>query len=223
MGSINFYNPRSEAAAAKLVADAVEQASSSGRSVLVLLSGGSAIGTAVRLSGLIDSVASKCTFSLVDERWGRPGHADSNWQQLKSADLRLDKINFYEVLNGQDATAAAGDFNAFLQQALNDHDYIIGLFGIGADGHTAGILPGSPAVAAKGYAVAYSADDYQRITITPLMIAKIDEAFVYALGPAKAEQLDRLALELPLDKQPAQALKTVPKLVIFNDSRGVKL
>jgi 6-phosphogluconolactonase/glucosamine-6-phosphate isomerase/deaminase len=64
--------------------------------------------------------------------------------------------------------------------------------------------------------------DYQRLTLTPQALARLDEAVVYARGNAKRKALENLSQDLPLAEQPAQILKRIPKVLIFNDVEGDK-
>ena len=124
------------------------------------------------------------------------------------------------MLFGEDRDATATAFAALLKGRLAAAEYRLGFFGIGPDGHTAGILPESPAVAAAGLAAAYDAGAFQRLTMTPRAIAQLDEAVVYAVGEAKWPVLDNLDRDVAVALQPAQSLKQVPALTIFNDRRG---
>ncbi|HET9850302.1 MAG TPA: 6-phosphogluconolactonase [Candidatus Saccharimonadales bacterium] len=192
-------------------------------SILVLLSGGSAIDLAVKLRQLIDVSAGRWCFSLADERFGPPGHADSNWTQLTSAGFSLENIDFYAPLNGDNLDETVRAFNDFLAKADKEYSIRVGLFGMGADGHTAGILPHSPAVDAPGLATSYQGPDYQRITVTPSFIAGLDKAYLYAMGENKHQQFDKLETDLPLNGQPAQILKQVASLTVINDYKGGSL
>jgi 6-phosphogluconolactonase/glucosamine-6-phosphate isomerase/deaminase len=92
------------------------------------------------------------------------------------------------------------------------------IFGMGPDGHTAGIKPHSPAVWSPNLVADFVADDFERITITPAAIKKLDAAVVQISGQNKVEQLNNLLdCDLTLDNQPAQILKAIPNLTIFSD------
>lgn len=189
-----------------------------GRSVLWLVSGGSAAAAAVVAAGLLRAHdLSRLTVSLIDERYGQLGHADSNWTQLLAAGFELPGARLQPVLTGAGQAETAAQFAEFLGTEFAAADYAVGLLGIGPDGHTAGILPHSPAVTAPGLACAYDGGAFARITATPLAISQLQAAVVYAAGAAKWPVLDRLETDLPVAEQPAQALKTVPKLTIFSD------
>jgi 6-phosphogluconolactonase/glucosamine-6-phosphate isomerase/deaminase len=166
---------------------------------------------------IIPELRSNLYITLTDERYGTLGHQDSNWRQLEAAGFKATGANIFPVLTGQDILAATRSYNDFLKQELAGAAYKIGLFGIGADGHTAGILPYSSALSSLDLAANYEATDFQRITMTPLAIAQLDEAVVFAVGAAKWPTLEKLKKETAIKEQPAQALKKTAKLLIFTD------
>lgn len=194
------------------------EALAAGKKVLWLVPGGSAIDIAVKVSDRLQGQdLSRLRISLTDERYGPPGHQDSNWQQLKEAGFLLSGAQLYPVLNNQDQTSTAQKFARWLDTELRNCNYKLGFFGIGPDGHTSGILPDSPAVTESSLACAYDGGAFQRVSTTPAAISQLDEAVVYASGEAKWPVLKQLADDLPLNEQPAQVLKTVPKLTVFTD------
>jgi 6-phosphogluconolactonase/glucosamine-6-phosphate isomerase/deaminase len=157
---------------------------------------------------------------LTDERYGPVGHPDANWLQLEQAGFGLQGARLVPVLTGQERSATAAQFDQVLATLFAEHDLKIGLFGIGADGHIAGALPGSPAVGNPNLVADYEAGPFERITITPRAIAQLDEAVVYVMGEAKWPILDQLDISLPLDEQPAQVLKSLPTVTVYNDYKG---
>ena len=192
--------------------------------VLWLVSGGSAISIAVAVAQKLQTTdASRLIVSLVDERYGEVGHADENWRQLLDAGFSLPSATLQPILKGESPEATTVDFAAFLKQQLAESDVRIGLFGIGADGHTAGVLPHSPAVLEAEFACYYSTETYKRITMTPPAIAALDCAIVYAKGPEKAVTLEALKQTIAITDQPAQILKQVPRCIVFNDHQGESL
>ena len=189
--------------------------------VLWLIPGGSAIPIAVEVSHAISSELKKnLTVSLTDERYGALNHADSNWFQLSKAGFDFSGVTQKPVLIGLDRTDTTRHFDETLSALQDGYDYSLGFFGIGPDGHTAGILPGSAALQSKHYAADYDASNFERITMTPTAIAALDEAVAYAVGDTKWPILKQLQTELPVDIQPAQLLKNVRKLTIFTDYKG---
>jgi 6-phosphogluconolactonase/glucosamine-6-phosphate isomerase/deaminase len=193
-----------------------------GKQVLWLVPGGSAKEVAVAASKqLYGKDLRLLTVTLTDERYGPVGHPNSNWRQLLDEGFDLPGASLVPVLEaGEDRALTAEKFNDNLRGLLRRADYKLGFFGIGPDGHTAGILPHSPAVRATTYAIGYRGADYERITMTPTAVAKLDEAVVYAVGKSKWPVIDEFDETVPLDTQPAQVLKQVPHVIICNDRKG---
>jgi len=213
---IESIEPVADFLARKLVA-----ALAAGKHVLWLVPGGSAIRITLAVSTrLKDKDLHNLTVTLTDERFGPAGHPDSNWQQMLEGGLDLGRAELVPVLSDQNRDATAAHFADSLEKLFKAADYRLGFFGIGPDGHTAGILPGSPSVEATGLATGYHGGTFERVTMTVPAIARLDEAMVYAVGEPKWPVLDQLNDEVPLDQQPAQALKTVPLLTIFSDYKG---
>lgn len=188
-------------------------------SVLWLVPGGSAMKVATKvLANLEDTDTSRLCITLTDERYGRPNHPDENWVQLEQLGFNVSTINAYRVLRGEDAEATAQDFADKLGRLFATYDYKIGLFGIGADGHTAGIKPHTVAVTSEELAAQFVGSDFARVTMTPRAIAELDEVVAYAHGADKYPVLAQLLHEdVALLDQPAQALKTVPRSTLFSD------
>ena len=190
-----------------------------GASVLWLVPGGSAMASASRvLENLEDVDTSRLCITLTDERFGAPGHEDENWSQLARLGFVLHSINAYRVLRGEDAETTAADFSAKLEELFETYDYKLGMFGVGADGHTAGIKPHTVAVTSGELAVSFKGEDFERITMTPEAVLRLDEAVVYAYGDEKHATLQQILHEtIRLEDQPAQIFKELPKATLFSD------
>lgn len=188
----------------------------SGERVVWLLSGGSAIELEVQISKALQAHdTSRLFIGLIDERYGAPGHEDENYSQLLQAGFPLP---IQRVLIGETGEKTAELFGAHIEAALASASYALGVFGIGADGHTAGIKPDSPAATSSDPAVFFEWDDYQRITLTPPTIRRLDEAIIYARGSEKTETLQRLVQEtLPIREHPAQVLKDIKTSTVYTD------
>lgn len=210
--------------AATYIYKAVGRRLSAGQSVLWLVAGGSAMDAAVSAARRLAKTAdlSKLTVTLTDERWGAPGHADSNWRQLGEKGFKLPGAQLAPVLKGQNLTETAADFGRFLTGALGQADFSLALAGMGPDGHIFGILPGSPAVQSDQPVIGYQWHDYARLTPTPGLLHQLDEVVIYAAGEAKWPQIAKLKEDLSPNDQPAQLLKSLPKVTFFNDYEGEK-
>ena len=206
--------------AADHVADVLKEHLSNGERVLWLMTGGSGIAISVLASKkLEDTDLSNLFVTLTDERFGLVGHKDENWQQLLDMGFDLPSANLYRPLIGENTVSTATKFADWLDEKLEIADYSIGLFGLGTDGHTAGIKPHSPAVTASGLAVSYKGDDFERVTIGFSVIRQINEAILQVSGDDKRKVLHELIFDtLALDTQPAQILKEIPNLTIYSNN-----
>lgn len=188
--------------------------------VLWLVSGGSGIAVSAEVSKqLAGRDLSNLRVTLTDERYVPLGSPDENWQQLLDAGFALPGAQPYRVIqDGLDREQTAAAYEKILEEFVDEADFSIGLLGIGTDGHVAGIKPESPAVGTQQWVAAYQGDDFQRITITPVCIEQLDEAIVYAVGEAKFAVIAALLHELlPTSEQPAQAVKSVARSILFTD------
>ena len=194
-----------------------------GENVLWLVPGGSALKVVIEVAQLlVDCDCQNLTVSLTDERYGPVGSADSNWEQLRQLGFEITGATLHPVLTGVSRDETTTRHAAWLQTALADSDFSLGFFGIGPDGHTAGILPGSPAVNAPSLAASYVADPFERITMTPRAITGLHEAVAYATGEPKRKVLSELVhKDLSLEAQPSQVLKSVRTTTLFTDLKDV--
>lgn len=190
-----------------------------GQKVLWLVSGGSGIGVAVAAGRqLREADVSNLSITLMDERYGPVGHKDENWQQLLDAGFAVPGVALYRPLTGASHEETTTQFEAWLERALAESDYVIGIFGMGADGHTAGIKPHSVALESGNLAAGYVGEDFARITITPTCLERIDEAVVQVFGEAKHAAVRALLHEqIAPAEQPAQLLKNIPNVTLYTD------
>lgn len=204
-------------AAAEHVADSIRRELLAGRRVLWLLSGGSSLTIATLAAAeLRDIDHSRLSVTMTDERYGAPGHDDENWQQLLNSGFELPGATLYRPLTGDALDDTVAHFNHWLDQAHQNVDYTLGIFGIGPDGHTAGIKPHSPAILSQHLAEGYQAEDFTRLTITPHLIMECDEVVIQASGDDKESVLRQwLTTDMPFGEQPAQALKTVANATLY--------
>ncbi|HET7302418.1 MAG TPA: 6-phosphogluconolactonase [Candidatus Saccharimonadales bacterium] len=202
--------------AATLLASALNERLVHGKRVLWLVSGGSAVRCAAEAQRLLAHTSHGLIVMQVDERFGPPGHPDSNWQKLLDAGFSLRGVKCYPVLAGAGLQETVDRYEERLAAELAAADEVVALLGVGADGHTAGILPDSPAVTATSLVKAYRGPDFERITLTPPALKRITWALVYAVSPDKQEVLHSLQHSAPVAKQPMQLLKSIPHVVVCN-------
>lgn len=219
---IEFIKINERNDAASFLAREISAAIDAGKRVLWCVSGGSAIDAAVEARKKIKD-STQLIVMQVDERYGEPGHENSNWQRLLDSGFSTNGITYRPMLAGLSFDETTRRSNEMLAESFEAADVKIGLFGIGNDGHTAGILPDSPAVQSGDLVANFIGPDFQRITMTSKAIARLDMAVAYARGDNKAEQLALLKREESIARQPAQALKLAAKAYIYNDYEGDNL
>ncbi|CAN5385608.1 hypothetical protein BH10PAT4_BH10PAT4_2700 [soil metagenome] len=189
-----------------------------GKKVLWILSGGSGGKVCAEVSKRLTGPLNNLLATLSDERFVPQGHSDENWQQLLDAGFSVTGATVYRPIQGKDRGTTTRDLGRWIKQAYEDVDYKIGVFGIGTDGHTAGLKPGTFAVEAANWTTDFSGEDFERITMTFNAIEKLDEIVVQAMGADKATILNELLTkDIDIKQQPAQVLKSVAKSTIFTD------
>lgn len=189
-----------------------------GRKVLLFLSGGSFVPIEVEISKKIkEEHSSNLTITLADERFGCVGHPDSNWFHLQESGFEIKNAEIIPILQGENIKETSDKFENTLNSEFKKADYKLALLGIGADGHTAGILPSSDALRSSGLVCFYNTELYNRITVTPSAISLLDEVIVYANGKEKWTAIENLYKDIDIALEPAQILKKVPLLTIFTD------
>lgn len=195
-----------------------------GQRVFWLVTGGSSIKIAAAVSHHLKNVnLSGLTITLTDERYGDIGHSDSNWLQLEAAGFSLPGAILHPVLVGKSIEQTTIEYDTLLNEQLASGSFRLGLFGMGPDGHVAGILPHSSAIEDSSLASYYDGGQYQRITMTPSAIKQLDEAVLYAVGQDKWPVIDKLEVSTLVQEQPAQALKQVARLTVYNDHKGEEI
>lgn len=205
------------------VVESLSKAIMQGGYALWLLSGGSAIEIECRIAkSLKYDQKQKIILGQVDERFVPIGSADHNWEQITKSGLEF--AGFADVLPilqpGLGLEECRNNYQERLAKAFSVCDFSLGIYGIGTDGHTAGIKPMENKLAFQKFSqtklvVSYSGIDYQRITTTATVINKLDEIDVYCCGEAKTNILNKLDTNTESYKMPAQLLKKGKNVVIF--------
>lgn len=184
---------------------------------LLLASGGSAAKAFASAWKLLSEEEKSCfTISLADERYGLPGHADSNWTLLQELGVDLSSPKHIPVLTGDSFEETAKQWGSKLEQQITPSTTVIAILGIGEDSHIAGIKPNSPAAhESQKLTIAYPWDDYERITTTPAVFSKIDSAIVYLSGQTKKQVVDLLDSDLDRIAYPSQFIKFTKEYTIY--------
>jgi 6-phosphogluconolactonase len=161
-----------------------------------------------------------------DERAVPPDHKDSNFKMADEALLSkvsIPKAQVYRMKGelGDKADQAAREYGLMLKAEFPDGLDVV-LLGMGGDGHTASIFPGTVAVKEKEHRViGYFAENSStgkswRITMTAPFINQSREIFVLLAGADKAARLKEV-LEGPEDpnRLPIQLIKPTQGKIVW--------
>ncbi len=165
-----------------------------------------------------------------DERFVPPDHPDSNYRMAREALLSRATIpaaNIHRVETSGDPADAAGAYErtlkSYYQAEILDPArplFDVELLGLGPDGHTASLFPGTKALDERRRWVAevVGAKPEERITLTyPVLESSRHTAFL-AAGADKCEPLARV---LAGDRElPAARVQPVGELVWFVDEQA---
>lgn len=210
-------------AAAQAVAGAAEEAVSQTGRFTLALSGGS---TPRRLYARLASppFRSRIDWARLDVFWGDercvpPDHPDSNYRLADESLLSKVPIPPEQIyrMRGEDSDPerAALDYSQELMRVFSlkpgEHPRLdLVLLGLGADGHTASLFPGSPALNEnRRLAVATYAEPIKayRLTLTlPVLNAAAQVIFLVS-GVEKAEVLRAVLQDRPSPSRPASLVR----------------
>jgi 6-phosphogluconolactonase len=208
--------------AANLLLTSAEEATAAGHRALIALSGGS---TPKKMGGLLgaEPLIERIPWSNIDlfwgdERWVPLAVPESNAGEamrgyLDAAPIGSDHIHPFatEGIAAEDSAAAMERTLRGLQSGAGVPQFDLVLLGMGDDGHTASLFPGTAAVhETDRLVVSHHVEklDATRLTFTPPLInAALKVAFLVG-GAGKAEMLARV-LEGPvdIDAMPSQAIR----------------
>lgn len=181
-------------AAASLIAELLSRALATRRApVSLALSGGSTP------QGLYALLASHEFSSRVpwpeleifwtDERCVPPNHPDSNYglaRRLFLSKVPIPETGIHRILGERGAAAAASEYDARLRQLGGGCDVVV--LGVGEDGHTASLFPGTAALEEKiAWAAANETPKGPRVTMTLPYLNLGENVLVLASGSAKSK------------------------------------
>jgi 6-phosphogluconolactonase len=141
---------------------------------------------------------SKVHIFFSDERCVPPTHADSNYRMVKEAMLSRLPVpdeNVHRIIGEGDAHANASLYESELQTFFDGAPwprFNLVLLGMGDDGHTASLFPGTAALKENGaWVVANWVEKFQsyRITLTAPAINHAANIIFLVAGAGKAERL----------------------------------
>ena len=151
-------------------------------------------------------------FYWSDERHVPPDHAESNYRIANEAMLSrvpVSPANVHRIISENPAADAARDYENTIVKQIGGHPRLdLILLGLGTDGHTASIFPGSEVLNETERLVAATWVEKLntfRITMT-LPLLNNGASVVFLVSGAEKAQIVKEVLEGP-EKYPAQAVK----------------
>ena len=212
-----FEDPSAVArAGAERFAAAAERAIAASGRFAVALAGGSTPRATYQIlaQAFRDLIAwEKVEIFFGDERCVPPEHPDSNYRMAREA--LLDRVplaadHVHRIPGELPPEEAARDYQATLERVLGPAPrFDLVLLGMGKDGHTASLFPGTTALAErekKVAAVHVTQLDTWRVTLTAPVLCAAAEVVVMTVGDEKADAL-ALALDGPDGAVPIQLVR----------------
>jgi 6-phosphogluconolactonase len=163
-----------------------------------------------------------------DERCVPPDHPDSNYKMASEALLShvpIPPTNVHRMKGEIDPNEAAKEYGQTLKHIFGDSGGVdVNLLGMGDDGHTASLFPGTPALDETHHRVVAQFVEHSttgkswRITMTPPFINRSREVFVIVVGKGKAKRLNEV-LHGPRDSHrlPIQLIQPAGQMVWLLD------
>jgi len=167
---------------------------------------------------------SRVSILFADERVAPPTEPESNYWEVRKLLLEpagVPPANVHRMkADEQDLEAAARDYDARLIEAL---DLLV--LGVGEDGHTASLFPGSPTVKERVRRVLAVFDSPKpsprRLTIAPRVIAEARQVLVLASGSGKAQAVAEALKEGDALQVPARLARE--RLWYLDEAAAAKL
>jgi 6-phosphogluconolactonase len=191
----------------------------------IALSGGSTPAAAYRQLSQQHLPWSRVDVVLGDERWVPRSDPASNARMLEETLLAgpAQAAHFHAVpteLESPAATAVA--FEQFVRQLCPGDPPVfdVMLLGLGDDGHTASLFPGTPATAVRHQAVTIgTGKGLERITLTAPVLSASRQVIFLVSGAAKGQALRRLLdpSESP-DRTPARLVQPRTPVLVLADA-----
>lgn len=174
----------------------------------------------------------KMSFFWVDERCVGPDHPESNYGMARREFLgKVPVTRFYRMRGEEDVIDEATRYERLLREefqigpnGIPRFDFM--LLGIGSDGHTASIFPGSPLLQEKSRLVAdvyVPSQQADRLTLTLPVINNSRVCMFLVEGEEKHEALSRVLNILTEPILPAQLVRPAAgELIWITDEKAAK-
>lgn len=200
--------------AAELMRASIDAAIRARGSARVALSGGSTPGEAYRRLAKSGLDVERCRWFFVDERCVPPDHERSNYRAAKHDLFDPAGVPAAHVFRMGDG---ADEYAATLERELGAEGRLdLVVAGIGNDGHTASLFPGTGAVRAPGRVVAVEPGGglEPRLSLSRATLLAAQKVLVLVSGAGKREALARALEPGDEDAVPARIYLAAPAGVV---------
>lgn len=193
---------------------------------LLALAGGTTPAAAYQLLGRERIAWNRVDVLLGDERWVGPEDGASNARMLHETLLAqgpASAAHFHPVPTERETPQASAEaFEETLRQLCAGDPPVLDLIllGLGDDGHTASLFPGSAAAGVRDRAVTVGeGKGLERITLTAPVLCAARQVIILVSGAAKQEALRRLLdpSESPL-RTPAKLVRPRTAVLVLADA-----
>lgn len=173
--------------------------------------------------------------ALVDERYGKPFHENSNELLLKDSGflryLQMKDILFFNILKNESREVETEQYDQKLRELFATYQKHIAILGIGLDGHTAGI-PSDPVAWDEFHIASRSKtemvidyDDHgkfykERISMSFLALSMMDVLLVMVFGQDKKRAIEWMMADGSEDEVPSRFYKRpdiAPRTLLITD------
>jgi 6-phosphogluconolactonase len=162
---------------------------------VVALSGGRSPVETYRLIGELGTLREAAVF-FVDERCVPPDHEASNYKLVRDR-VGEEVTGIVRVLGEEEPERAADAYELAVRDALGERPVIdLMVLGMGPDGHTASLFPGSPELeesARLAVATRDAHDGFRRVTLTFPVINSARQRLFIVTGEDKRDAVVRVA------------------------------
>ena len=214
-------------AASDLVAQIIESTLQIKSRAKIALCGGSTPKAAYSLLGEKKIEWTKVDLFLGDERWVETESRESNCFLLKNSLLKegnpsLD-ASFFSVstVELRSPENSAKDYESILRNNLDGDPpkFDLILLGLGDDGHTASLFPGSDALFERDSLIAVGeGKGHKRITFTSKLLSSADKVVFLISGSAKQTALKRLLDHSESwERTPAKLVAPTSEIIVLAD------
>ena len=167
-----------------------------------------------------------------DERAVPPDHPDSNYRMAREsllARVPIPAVNVHRVRGEAGATRAAAEYEAELRAFFGPGPapaFDLIFLGMGADGHTASLFPGTPAIQEKErWVVANSAENVktERVTFALRVLNHAERVWFLVAGKDKAVTLAAVLQGESRAAYPSQLVHPQGELTWWTDEAAAEL